>query len=222
MSLRRLALPALLSLIGLLGLAACEDKGGTEPAADSPGTDSPSTAAPTEPGPSSQPAAATSSKTALGKGETPPERDQVDADGVVRRGMAIPAGDTVSVADCVAKATELDGKDVVVSGQVAQVCAKKGCWWVLENPESPEQNIRVTHKDYGFFVPRDAKGKPAVAFGTLKVKQMSEAEAKHMAEDEGKTVDDPSTLKRVELRLEASALEMRPTAGAPAEANKEG
>jgi hypothetical protein len=149
-------------------------------------------------------------KTALGKGETPSERSQIDEDGVVRRGTALPKEVAlVSVADCVAKADELAGKEVKVAGRVAKVCAKKGCWWSVENPQDPNQRIRVTHKDYGFFVPADAKGKDAIAYGTLEVKKMSEAEAVHMAQDEGQTAIDPKTLPKVELRLLASAIEMK-------------
>jgi hypothetical protein len=149
-------------------------------------------------------------KTALGKGETPAERDQVDEDGVVRRGTELPKEATlVSVADCVAKADELSGKDVKISGRVQQVCVKKGCWWSIENPKDPTQRIRVTHKDYGFFVPKDAKGQDAIAYGTLEVKKMSEEEAVHMAKDEGQTAIDPATLPKVELRLLASAIEMK-------------
>lgn len=158
------------------------------------------TAEPTKPG----------TKTALGKGETPAERDQVDEDGVVRRGAALPEdAELVSVADCVNKADSLGGKKVKISGRVAQVCVKKGCWWSIENPEDPSQRIRVTHKDYGFFVPQDAKGKEAVAYGTLEVKKMTEAEAVHMAKDEGQTAIDPDKLPKVELRLLASAIEMK-------------
>ena len=114
----------------------------------------------------------------------------------------------LTVAECVAGADKLAGKAVKVSGKVAQVCAAKGCWWSIENPADKTQRIRVTHKDYGFFVPKDAKGKDAVAYGVLEVKKMSAAEAEHMAKDEGKTNVDVAKLPKVELRLLASSLEM--------------
>ena len=42
------------------------------------------------------------------------------------------------------------GKDILVRGQVESVCSKKGCWMTLK---SKHETVRVTFKDYGFFVP---------------------------------------------------------------------
>jgi hypothetical protein len=162
-------------------------------------------AAAAEPGPSSQPAdIALTPEDAIARGTTVASRDQVDDDGIVRRGTALTEGATMTVADCTAQANELHGKSVKLTGTVEKVCAKKGCWWVLAGEGG--ESVRITAKDYGFFVPAAAKGKKAVAEGVLEVKQLTQDEADHLAED----AQDPALKeKKMELRLEASALEMR-------------
>ena len=152
-------------------------------------------------------AAATDAKA---PGTTPATRDDVDHDGVVRRGDALPKADPMTVSAVMNDAATLNGKSVTVKGTVEQVCAKKGCWWMMAG-EKPGEQIRITAKGYGFFVPRDAKGKAAVASGVLQSKQMSEEEARHMLEDAkeaGEPVDENAPLPTHELRLEAAALEM--------------
>jgi hypothetical protein len=156
-----------------------------------------------EPGPSSQPA--TVEARAPARGATPATRDAVDEDGVIRRGDDLTNAAALSVADCTSQAKDLNGKPVKVSGTVEQVCAAKGCWWVLAG-EPGQETIRITAKGYGFFVPKDAKGKKAIAEGVLEVKELTQDEADHLAED----ARDPSLkAKKIELRLEAAALEMR-------------
>ena len=209
-----------LSFALVLTTTACksEDGAGSKAAAakttdatatDATATDATAAKAKPEATAASHPAAAAATKTALGNGETPALRDQMDKDGVVRRGTELPKAKTVSVADCVLQAEKLAGQEVLISGRVAQVCANKGCWWAIENPENPSQTIRVTHKDYGFFVPKGAKGRDALAFGKLEVKKLTKEEALHLAKDEGLTDIDETKLPTVELRLEATSLEMR-------------
>jgi hypothetical protein len=84
------------------------------------------------------------------------------------------------------------GQVVKVSGRVNSVCTKKGCWFAIQDPEMTETSVRITMKDYGFFVPRDCAGKDAVIEGTFDLKVMTEARRKHLAEDAGK---DSSNIK---------------------------
>jgi len=53
------------------------------------------------------------------------------------------------------------------------------------------ESVRVTFKDYGFFVPKDGAGHRAVVEGTLEEEEMSEAMVKHLAEDAG---EDPNAV----------------------------
>jgi hypothetical protein len=67
-------------------------------------------------------------------------------------------------------ATELatkigDQKEVKtkVEGTVQEVCKMKGCWMTVKTAEG--KTMRVTFKDYGFFVPKDIAGKQVVFEG---------------------------------------------------------
>jgi hypothetical protein len=47
--------------------------------------------------------------------------------------------------------------------------------------KSGDRSVRVTFKDYGFFVPMDSVGATAVMEGVFSVKTIPEATAKHYA-----------------------------------------
>lgn len=81
---------------------------------------------------------------------------------------------------------KLEGKEVLIKAKVGKVCVKKGCWMTLK---TDNEKIRVTFKDYSFFVPTKLMGKTVLAQGKLAVHKMSLKEAKHMAEDAGKNPD---------------------------------
>lgn len=86
----------------------------------------------------------------------------------------------LSVADAV-KPENL-GHPVRVEGTATAVCQKKGCWLSLA---AGETSVRVTFKDYGFFVPKDLAGKHVVVEGTLAQEKVSEKTQKHFAKDAG-------------------------------------
>lgn len=72
---------------------------------------------------------------------------------------------------------------VVVVGSPVAVCQKKGCWMMFTNKTS---KMRVTFKDYAFFVPLDSAGRKMRFEGTPKMITISEAEARDYLEDEGR------------------------------------
>lgn len=162
---------------------------------------------------SSQPAAV-----APGKGESPADRDQVDPDGVVRRGEALTAGAPLELSAALQQAKDLDGKSVKVAGTVDQVCAKKGCWFVLrpDDEAQKDKTIRITSKGYRFFMPRSSVGQRAVVEGELKTVKLSESEAQHLEDDrveaeggEARKIDG----EQVEVQIAAVGVEMRPAGG---------
>ncbi len=76
-----------------------------------------------------------------------------------------------------------DGRAFVVQGTVESVCARKGCWMVLADGE---RSMRVTFKDYGFFVPTDIAGRRVRCEGVFAVEEVPVDEARHYLEDEGR------------------------------------
>ena len=77
-------------------------------------------------------------------------------------------------------------KDIKVTGKVSGVCQKKGCWMTLTSGDPGAQSVRISFKDYGFFVPKDCIGKNATVEGHFAAKTISAAEAQHFAEDAAK------------------------------------
>lgn len=73
-----------------------------------------------------------------------------------------------------------------VTGEVVQVCQKKGCFLTLKR-EKDQEPILVRFTDYAFFVPEDIAGKTVVLEGRAKVKETSVAWQQHYAEDMGKS-----------------------------------
>jgi Domain of unknown function (DUF4920) len=73
------------------------------------------------------------------------------------------------------------GRAVCLEGNVAAVCAEKGCWLELRQGE---QSVHVTFQGYSFFVPKDSKGKAVKLEGKLQVRQPKADEVEHL-EGEG-------------------------------------
>ena len=97
------------------------------------------------------------------------------------------------------------GKTIQTEGTVSSVCAKKGCWMVIGDGQ---RAVRVTFKDYGFFVPKDCSGASVKLEGVFSVKTIPEATAKHYA---GETPGGkPQEIKgeQKELSFEATGVEM--------------
>lgn len=75
-----------------------------------------------------------------------------------------------------------------VKGVVEEVCQMKGCWMTLKNEEGV--SIRITFKDYGFFVPKDISGREIILEGVAFKEVLEEDVAKHYADDGGLEYDE--------------------------------
>lgn len=105
---------------------------------------------------------------------------------VVKRGAAIPAdAKSISLAKVLENPDQYTKTPVVVDGTITMACTRMGCWMQLAPTEGGE-NVRVTFKDYGFFVPLDSKGMKARAEGVAVVKTLSKADADHLEEEGAK------------------------------------
>ncbi len=76
-----------------------------------------------------------------------------------------------------------DTLEVRFTTTVNSVCKKKGCWMVLN---VPEEEVRVSFKDYGFFMPKDIENREVVVSGKAFVEEMSVEDQQHYAKDAGK------------------------------------
>lgn len=80
---------------------------------------------------------------------------------------------------------EFHGK---VMGEIREVCAHKGCWMTLDLPNG--ETMRVTFKDYGFFVPKNSQGYPVIIEGIASKKITDVETLRHYAEDAGKSKEE--------------------------------
>ncbi len=107
--------------------------------------------------------------------------------------------------------TSMEGDSVYtrVTGKVVDVCQAKGCWMKLDLGNN--ETMRVTFKDYGFFVPKDSKGKEVVIEGVAVRKITPVDELRHYALDAGKSEEEIAqiTEPQEELAFEAVGVLMR-------------
>ncbi|TDB61431.1 DUF4920 domain-containing protein [Arundinibacter roseus] len=103
-------------------------------------------------------------------------------------GKKINEKSAVSAAQLPEKMGSKESMKAKVSGTVESVCQAKGCWMkvMLDNGET----MRVTFKDYGFFVPKDIAGKTVVFEGLAEQKTTPVSELQHYAEDAGKSKEE--------------------------------
>nr|WP_293834182.1 DUF4920 domain-containing protein [uncultured Arsenicibacter sp.] len=100
-------------------------------------------------------------------------------------GKKITDDSAVAATELAAKMGEKKELTTKVEGTVDQVCKVKGCWMTVKTADG--KTMRVTFKDYGFFVPKDIAGKQVVFEGVAQTTTTSVAELRHYAEDAGKS-----------------------------------
>lgn len=105
-----------------------------------------------------------------------------------------------SLVTALEESEEFEGK---VIGEIKDVCSMKGCWMTIDLPNG--ETMRVTFKDYGFFVPKNSQGYPVIIEGVASKKVIDVATLKHYAEDAGKSQEeiDAITDSKVEYAFEA-------------------
>jgi hypothetical protein len=96
--------------------------------------------------------------------------------------------------------------NVKLVGTIEGVCQKKGCWMELTNEGA--EPLRVTFKDYAFFMPKDAAGRTAIISGIAKVEETSVADLQEYAKDAGKSKEEIAAITepKQELAFEASGV----------------
>lgn len=124
------------------------------------------------------------------------ERQEVTADEVVNEiayanfGDAITSSEASSIDHAVAVYTNIKEGDTIplkFEAKVNEVCQAKGCWMKLD---MGFDEIKVTFKDYGFFMPKNIAGEEVIVEGVAFIKDMSVEEQRHYAEDAGKSEEE--------------------------------
>ncbi|TND07985.1 MAG: hypothetical protein FD123_2793 [Bacteroidetes bacterium] len=133
---------------------------------------------------------------------TKPEAPKVDTT-LSYFGDTISTDGAVPVAEVMGKMRGLDSLAMKVTGTINGVCQKKGCW--MEMDLGNEQSMRVTFKDYAFFVPKDASGKTVYIDGFAYLDTTSVAELRHYAEDAGESKAEIEKITEPEIELSFEA-----------------
>ena len=100
-------------------------------------------------------------------------------------GVGVSAGERMSLHT--AMMSKAFGRTIRITGKAIEVCQVKGCWMILQDRSS---KVRVTFKDYGFFMPENIVGRRIALEGVLSLEVLSEKDARHYAEDAGKSKRD--------------------------------
>src|SRR5437868_6142913 len=130
------------------------------------------------------------------------------ASDVVKRGAPLSNAKPTPLATVLASPEKYQKDAVLVDGVIENVCEMNGCWMQLA-PEAGKPGVRVTFKDYGFFVPTDSKGMKARAEGVVEVKTLTKAQADHLEHEDGaKLTRNPDGTAR-EVSFVASGVELR-------------
>lgn len=138
--------------------------------------------------------------------ETTDSTSAVNNEGWIERGEAIVAEGALDIESFKA---EIEGKDSLntkIETKIMSCCKKKGCWMKVDLGAGEE--MRVTFKDYGFFVPLDAAGKTVIMEGKAYYDTTSVDMLRHYAEDAGKSEEEIAeiTEPKLELAFEATGV----------------
>ena len=103
--------------------------------------------------------------------------DEITEDGVL------------SPVDLLAKLEGLDSVNLKVESEILATCAMKGCW--MNVALNDDEHMRVTFKNYGFFVPKEGvEGKKVIVEGYAKKVTTDVETLQHFAKDAGKSQEE--------------------------------
>lgn len=114
-------------------------------------------------------------------------------------GAEISEDGAVDVAMLPEKMAGADSVNIKVEGKINEVCQVKGCWMTMN---VGEESMRVSFRDYGFFVPKDADGNEVIMEGTAYIDTTSVADLKHYAQDAGKSQEEIDAITEPEVALQ--------------------
>jgi hypothetical protein len=121
-------------------------------------------------------------------------------------GDGIKGEQAISYAQLVSQMEGQDSIPALVEAKVGEVCQAKGCWMTLVDEGA--EDMRVTFKDYGFFMPKDLGGHTVLVEGFAYRDVTSVDDLRHFAEDAGKSEEEimAITEPKEEIAFEATGV----------------
>lgn len=107
--------------------------------------------------------------------------------------------EAIAAVEVVQLMNDSSSNEFVVEGTIQECCQKKGCWMKVDMGNG--ESMRVSFKDYGFFVPLDAAGKTMVMKGVASFDTLDVDYLKHLAEDAKKSQEEIDAITQPELAL---------------------
>ena len=126
--------------------------------------------------------------------QTAPEETAPGKEGIY--GAQIGGENPISGKDMVAMLEDNDSVYVTLKSKIVSNCQKSGCWMDLDLGN--DEVVKVTFKDYAFFIPLDSKGKTATIEGVAK-REIPVDLLKHYAEDEGQSEEEIAAITQDEI-----------------------
>lgn len=108
----------------------------------------------------------------------------------------------ISFSDLMSSSADLNGKMVLVKGDVSEVCQKMGCWMTMSDGTNSVR-VKTLHE---FFLPKDVAGRNAVVIGTFNITEISEEDAKHYNEESKNPAQKTEDIKGSQKAYEIDAL----------------
>ncbi|HHG85417.1 MAG TPA: DUF4920 domain-containing protein [Bacteroidetes bacterium] len=133
--------------------------------------------------------------------EEPTEEEAAmpDPDATGNFGAAVSAEGAMPSSDLISKLAGQDSVHVKLEGSISSCCQAKGCWMTM--PLTDDEDLMIKFKDYGFFVPKNSTGKPAVIEGWAYHELVSIEELRHYAMDAGKSPAEVEAITEDEERI---------------------
>lgn len=104
-------------------------------------------------------------------------------------GTPFEAKDSISSSALEATIAGQDSVQATLTGEIVQSCRAKGCWMDVKLADN--RTMKVTFRDYGFFLPvQDLAGRQVIFTGTAVRQETSVEEQRHYAKDAGKTANE--------------------------------
>ncbi len=124
-------------------------------------------------------------------------------------GMKMSPDGAVDINTLVEEMGNAPSYEAKIYGKVVEVCQTRGCWMNIEIGNG--ELMRVTFKDYGFFVPTDSAmivGQQVIMQGLAQFETVSVEDLKHYAEDAGESKEyiDAITEPENSLTFEATGV----------------
>ncbi len=118
-------------------------------------------------------------------------------------GAEVNALEIATTSQMVAEVMEKGTFEGKISGEIKEVCVRKGCWLTIDLPSG--ESMRVTFKDYDFFVPTTSDGFPIVLEEVATLTETDGETLRHFAEDQGKSKEEVAAIteSKREITFEA-------------------